>query len=153
MTDFHSVLPLGEAWPIHHGHGRLAFLSTDLGSSGQLAMPAKGTVPLDTTTDMEARQSSGIFAKGMPFSLYYQYQFEQEAVWNVDCPGCPPWNDVRFTCHASAVHRTTTPPWFLDAATRNAQVEPQDDMIVQEYEQDRHVPAIVAKQVSWPADH
>ncbi|KAG2607945.1 hypothetical protein PVAP13_4NG303138 [Panicum virgatum] len=82
MTDFHSVLPLGEAWPIHHGHGRLAFLSTDLGSSGQLAMPAKGTVPSDTTTDMEARQSSGIFAKGMLFSLYYQYQFEQEAVWN-----------------------------------------------------------------------
>jgi len=41
MTDFHSVLPLGEAWPIHHGHGRLAFLSADLGSSGQLAVPAK----------------------------------------------------------------------------------------------------------------
>ena len=133
--------------------GRLAFLSADLGSSGQLAVPAKGTVTLDTTADMEARQSSGILCKRNALQFVLPVPIRAGSSLEPDCPGCPPWNEAHFTRHASAVHRTTTPPWLLDAATRNAQVEPQDDMIVQEYEQDRHVPAIVAKQVSWPADH
>jgi hypothetical protein len=54
--DDSSVLFCPWVRPIH-GHGLLAFLSTDLGSSGPLAMPAKGTVTLDTTNDMEAMQS------------------------------------------------------------------------------------------------
>lgn len=61
---------------------------------------------------------------------------------------------------------TSLPPWCCSAGAqdhpslvsgccyRNAQVEPQQHgMIVQEYEQDRHVRATVGKQESWLGDH
>lgn len=132
-------------------HGRRASLFiTDPGSSGQLDMPVKGAVTLDTTNDLEARQrqeSSPVCTTNTNSSSNsLAPDFVLDALLGMKHTSLPPW-----CCSAGAQEH---PSLVSGCCYRNAQVEPQQHgMIVQEYEQDRHVRATVGKQESWLGDH